>query len=91
MLVAGGGGGRETRLTVFVIPGRAPSREPGIQKRVSYLDSRFVVIGPRFARTRWRRPGMTGLIPRLQLAEPLPGPAGKPHELHLLDRDVIGR
>jgi hypothetical protein len=23
------------------------------------LDSGFVVIGPRVARTRWRRPGMT--------------------------------
>src|ERR1700682_2236877 len=31
------------------------------------------------------------LIPGLQLAEPLPLLAGKAHDLHLLDRNVIGR
>jgi hypothetical protein len=40
-----------------VIPGRASSREPGIQRLA--LDSGFAAIGPRFARTHWRRPGMT--------------------------------
>jgi hypothetical protein len=49
----------EARLNLFVIPGRAASREPGIQKCAKCLDSGFVVIGPRFARTRWRSPGMT--------------------------------
>jgi hypothetical protein len=33
-------------------------REPGIQKSLA-LDSGFDPNGPRFARTRWRRPGMT--------------------------------
>ena len=56
MLVAGGSRGRQAGLNLVVIPGRAPSREPGIQKRVSYLDSGFVVIGPRFARTRGDAP-----------------------------------
>ena len=42
----------------------AREREPGIQSHVQslYLDSGLAaepVIGPRFARTRWRRPGMT--------------------------------
>jgi hypothetical protein len=36
----------------LVIPGRASSREPGIQTLCVLLDSGFVVIGPRFARTR---------------------------------------
>ncbi len=50
---------------VFVIPGRASSREPGIQAAVRLrhdrLDSGFTaepVIGPARGRTRWRRPGM---------------------------------
>src|ERR1700730_8981188 len=39
-----------------------------------------------------RRPGMTGhkSIPGLQLAKTLPGLAVETHELHLLDRNVIG-
>jgi maltooligosyltrehalose trehalohydrolase len=45
--------------------GASAASEPGIQKRAqsTHLDSGPApepVIGPRFARTRWARPGMTG-------------------------------
>lgn len=41
--------------------GARVTREPGIQKLTPrvHLDSGFASIGPRFARTRWTRPGMT--------------------------------
>src|SRR5258707_7489767 len=38
---------------------RALARRPGIQTFCTPLDSGFVTTGPRFARIRWRRPGMT--------------------------------
>ena len=43
-------------FAVSVIPGRAPSANP--ESRDSGFDAE-PVIGPRFARTRWHRPGMT--------------------------------
>jgi hypothetical protein len=61
---------------------RSDSVEPGIQN-----ESGVWIPGSR----EGARPGMTMLIPRLQLPEPLPGLAAEPHELHLLDRNVIGR
>src|SRR3954452_18492100 len=42
-----------------VIPGRALRANPESRGGYAGLDSGFVTIGPRFARTRWRRPGMT--------------------------------
>jgi hypothetical protein len=36
------------------------ARGPGIQTLAVLLDSGFEAIGPRFARTHWPRPGMTG-------------------------------
>ena len=56
-------------MTGLSFRGASAAGEPGIQKQTPcmHLDSGSgaePVIGPRFARTRWHRPGMTDMSER---------------------------